>query len=367
MNKIEATNQPSPLMGRKLIFISMTDQANGAEYVLSMVARVTGSAIIFLKKAEKGALRFKYHQQRRYVTNRGMLAGFFGLIRLLKNYRRDYIIISTHAYLNAFLGFLKRIGYLRSKLIVRECTSVFTRYHGLKRLSYQMSYHLGYPAADLVVCQTELMKQQFSENIRFISPNKIIVQENPVDLEQTIENGSEIPEDPDLKTDYICSAGRLIPEKGFQALIRAFSLIAGQYPDLNLLILGDGPQKQSLLTQISAMGLDGRVKLKGWLENPHPFFRRARVCVVSSAKEGFPNVLLQMMALNQNVVSTLCAGGIESIPGILKVRVGDIDSLAKTLKIALHQDAAEEKKKMLSYLNKRRPEAFIHSVLQSLS
>src|ERR1700754_1350569 len=146
---------------QNMVFISMSDEANGAENVLLMAATATGAPLLFLKKAKTGGLRIPAGQVSQYVSSKSMLMGFLGLIRLLKPYRKGFIIMSTHPYLNAYLGFLKRIGYLKSQLIVRECTSVFTRFTGLKKWSYQLAYRLGYPGVSLVVCQTALMRNQF--------------------------------------------------------------------------------------------------------------------------------------------------------------------------------------------------------------
>jgi glycosyltransferase involved in cell wall biosynthesis len=353
-------------VNKKILFVSMSDMANGAENVLFMAARASGSPVVFLKKVSKGGLYIPAGQDAQYVTDKSMLKGFWGLTGSLKPYREGAVIMSTHPYLNAYLGFLKRIGYLRSQLIVRECTSVFTRYSGPKKWTYQFAYYLGYPAADLIICQTSLMRNQFLENTSYLMPEKVIVQENPVDLEQILEKSEAHIDGPDAEADFICAAGRLIPEKGFSILISAFKCIKDEYPDLKLLIFGDGPEKDALSRLIESYGLSNRVMLKGQTENPMPYFKRARVCVVSSVKEGFPNVLLEMMALNKVVVSTLCAGGIEAIPDILKAEVNSTKSLVSALKTALCKEYDPQKKSVREYLQNRNPAAFIGAVLKSL-
>ena len=349
-----------------VLFVSMSDVANGAENVMAMAARATNAPLIFLQKIKKNGLSLAADQQRVYVTDKSMAAGFWGLIKSIKPYRKGFIIISTHSYLSAYLGVLKRIGYLKSQLIFRECTSVFKRYSGLKKWSYKVAYNLGYPAANLIVCQTALMRQQFIDEIKFIPPAKVIVQSNPIDLEKALIKAERPVNDPDTISDFICSAGRLIPEKGFDILIKAFNCIKDQYPDLNLLIFGDGPEKKKLAALVKAYNLQGRILLKGWIDNPLPYFKKARACVVSSLKEGFPNVLLEMMAVNPIVVSTLCAGGIEAITFIETVKVDDVKALAAAIKKALHKNTAPAKKLADLYLSNRMPDVFIRSVLSAL-
>jgi glycosyltransferase involved in cell wall biosynthesis len=355
-----------PENAKNVLFVSMSDTANGAEKVLLMSANVLTAPIIFLTRVSHGGLNLGEDQPVKYAADKSMVIGFIKLVKLLAPYRTGFIIISTHAYLNAYLGFLKRLGFIRSKLIVRESTSVFTRFSGLKKWSYQLAYYLGYPAVDLVVCQTDLMKRQFAENMPFIDKRIITVQENPVDLAQLITRAGKNINDDEANGDFICAAGRLIPEKGFSILINAFNRVAGQYPNLKLLIFGDGPEKQTIEDLIENLKLQGRVVLKGWNENPLPYFKKARVCVVSSVKEGFPNVLLEMMAVNPAVVSTLCAGGIETIPGIEKVEVNHIDALAGAIDKALEKNGAAAKQTVEKYLRKRSPELFIGSLLNAL-
>ncbi|MDB4925248.1 MAG: hypothetical protein JWR23_1304 [Mucilaginibacter sp.] len=344
----------------------MSDEANGAENVLLMAAKASKAPILFLKKSDNGALQIPENTVCKYASQKSMVAGFLKLIKLLIPYRKGYILMSTHPYLNAYLGVLKGIGYLKSQLVVRECTSVFSRYSGLKKLSYRVAYQLGYPAVNLVVCQTDQMKTQFLQNIPFIDSRKVIVLGNPLDISQTIHMSQLTDSDPYLTTDYICAAGRLIPEKGFSVLINAFSRIAEKYPGLNLLLLGDGPEKKKLKRLATTFGLEDRIVFKGWVSNPLPYFKLAKVCVVSSIKEGFPNVLLQMLTINTAVVSTLCAGGINDIPGIFKVEVNNADELADALKLAMLSKGKPCCSLIEKYLQGRDPQTYVNSILESL-
>ncbi|MGN8068886.1 glycosyltransferase [Mucilaginibacter sp. 22184] len=234
-------------------------------------------------------------------------------------------------------------------------------------MSYELAYYLGYPAVDLVVCQTSLMRSQFLRHINFIPNQKVIVQGNPINL-KLISTKAKLPlSDADTTEDFICAAGRLIPEKGFAVLIHAFSYIEKQYPTLKLLILGEGGKRTELNRLIETLGLTDRVILKGRIDNPIPYFKQAKTCVVSSIKEGFPNVLMEMMSVNPSVVTTLCAGGIETIPGILKVKPDSVNELVIGIGKALDKNIGSSSPVIKQYLYNRTPEIFINSLLKSLS
>ncbi|RQO73405.1 hypothetical protein DBR40_13725 [Pedobacter sp. KBW01] len=352
---------------QKITFISLTDAPNGAENVLHMMANAVEGEMIFLKKQPFSGLKVSENIGKTYLSKQSLFTGFAKLVPLLRQYTRDDVLMSTHPYLNAFLGFLKRIGYLRPKLIVRECTSVFTRFTGVKKSIYKIIYKMGYPAVDLVVCQTALMKEQLLIHNPFLAKVKVLVQPNPIDFNKIVAKSNQPLINGDAKLDFICSAGRLIPEKGFPVLIEAFKLIKAAHPQLKLLLLGEGKER-ALLTQIIAENnLTASVFLKGQIDNPAPYFKQAKLCVVSSIKEGFPNVLLEMMSVNNAVVSTLCAGGISEIPAIAKVEVNNAKALASAMHETLQKQAAGTSNIATQYLYGRRPEVFAQSILSALS
>ena len=352
---------------QKVVFVSLTDAANGAENVLRMAAEAIDAPILFLKKVHSGGLSLMPSHNVRYITNKSLIIGFLGLVSALQSYRKHYIIISTHPYLNAYLGFLKQIGFLQSQLIVRECTSVFSRYSGFKKITYALAYRLGYPAVNMIICQTALMRNQFLSYVTYITPKKVIVIENPVDLLQVINKARAPVNDADIDANFICAAGRLIPEKGFDVLIKSFKNIEAEYPGLKLYILGEGPEREALNGLINEHHLAEKIILKGRISNPMPYFKRACLCIVSSVKEGFPNVLLEMMTLNSNVVSTTCAGGIEAIPGILTAQPDNEQSLTASIKKALIKSPEITGAEVQQYLQNKKPDAYINAILHALN
>ena len=344
----------------KLVVISMSNRPGGTEQCLRMIAEAAEGEMIYIQKDKNHKTETESKLQPQFITSGSLRSGFLMLIRTLAPYRKGYTIFSSSVYLNGWLGILKRIGYLQSELIFRESTTIFSRFKGLKRLSYELLYYLGYPTASLIVCQTDAMRREFVKYNGFIPSDKVVTLHNPIDLETVIQKAQEGLDEE--YGDFICSAGRLITVKGFDFLIKAFNNIAHEHKGLKLIILGDGPEKNNLVQLIRQLELEDRVILKGFVENPFPYFKAARLCVVSSIKEGFPNVLLQMMALNNDVVSTLCAGGIEDIKGIIKVKPGDIDALSEGMN-ARFKSVTNSRTALDRYLYHLSPANYINNLL----
>jgi glycosyltransferase involved in cell wall biosynthesis len=81
------------------------------------------------------------------------------------------------------------------------------------------------------------------------------------------------------------------------------------YQDVDLVILGDGPLRPRLEKMISDYGLGDRIHLIGFDRNPYRWMARCRLFILPSRTEGFPNALLEAMALRCPVIASDCPSG----------------------------------------------------------
>lgn len=119
----------------------------------------------------------------------------------------------------------------------------------------------------------------------------------------------------------VVAVGRLSVEKGFQHLIRVFATLTRQHPDAKLLLVGDGPMQAALRAICRAHGLAmddlqpgvASVIFTRYQENVLPFMALARVYAMSSATEGFGNVVLEAMVAGVPVVAADTPWGARAI------------------------------------------------------
>jgi glycosyltransferase involved in cell wall biosynthesis len=104
------------------------------------------------------------------------------------------------------------------------------------------------------------------------------------------------------------TAGRLVPQKDHETLIRAFALHRRRKPS-KLLILGNGDLRAVLEALANELGVADAVDFLGFQANPLPYFRLADAFVLSSRSEGFGNVLVEAMGCGTPVISTDCPHG----------------------------------------------------------
>lgn len=162
-----------------------------------------------------------------------------------------------------------------------------------------------YPRARALVVQTQAVRRQMEPLMR---GRPIYVIPNAVKAPTAPEPAREARAAP-LGSLQVAAMGRLAWQKGFDLLIDAFSQATDGQPGWSLCIMGEGPERRRLEEQIHARGLDGRVRLCGWVSDPTAALRNSNAFVLSSRFEGFPNALLEAMAFGLAVISTDCPSG----------------------------------------------------------
>jgi glycosyltransferase involved in cell wall biosynthesis len=138
----------------------------------------------------------------------------------------------------------------------------------------------------------------------------------------------------------ILGVGRLVPQKDFPTLLKAFAHVHRKQP-ARLLILGEGRERAKLEALASELGIAEKVSLPGFEPNPYAFMSQASVFVLSSAWEGLPNALIEALACGCPVVSTNCPSGPQEILGNGAfgplVPVGEDRALAEAILHTLEQ------------------------------
>lgn len=111
----------------------------------------------------------------------------------------------------------------------------------------------------------------------------------------------------------LLSVGNLVPLKGHDLAIRALMLL----PEMDLVIVGDGPERKALDALVGELNLNGRVTFAGALsqEDLREYYNSADALILASSREGWPNVLLESMACGTPVIANRVGGTPEVVAG----------------------------------------------------
>ena len=141
------------------------------------------------------------------------------------------------------------------------------------------------------------------------------------------------------KENYILCVGRLEQVKAFHYAIEGFAGIANQFPTLRMKIVGQGSLEQNLKQKAIDCRVENKVDFKGFQKDIIPYYSHAKATVLTSLYEGYPNVLLESLAMNTPVIAFDCPGGTneiiqDGVNGYL-VKYQDVDDLKKKLSTLL--------------------------------
>jgi glycosyltransferase involved in cell wall biosynthesis len=267
----------------------------------------------------------------------------FALARYLSEYKPAAVVSALHhANIIALIanklcrGFSSRIIvtlHINLSVSVKNPTNFRARFiRPIVKITYRW--------ADRIVGVSTGVSNDFADSLG-ISRDQVDVIFNPVITPDVKVKSLEDPQHrwfSDRSVPVVLAAGRLSKQKNFAMLVDAFNLIKDDTP-ANLLILGEGDSRESLQSKINNYGLQSRVELAGFVDNPYAYMTKSKVFVMSSLFEGLPTVLIEALYCGTSLVSTDCPSGPREILrdgelGVL-VPLGDVNQLGAAMLAAL--------------------------------
>jgi glycosyltransferase involved in cell wall biosynthesis len=264
--------------------------------------------------------------------------------------RRPTVMLACEEAPNGIALLAKRLVGGRTRVVISVHNALSVRARHATSLRLRLTPYLAracYRLADAVVAVSTGVADDLAE-VTGLERDDIHVIYNPIHTAAIRALAQQPVEHPWFDSGgppVLISVGRLVKQKDYPTLLRAFDRLRRRR-SARLLILGDGTERSALKALVEELGLETDVALPGFVANPFAYMARAGLFALSSAWEGFGNVLVEAMAVGLPVVATDCPFGPAEIleggkHGPL-VPVGDVDALAAALDAMLDRQFSRE-------------------------
>lgn len=319
---------------RILIYIPSL-RGGGAERVAVDLARrwvYDGHEIILVTQSDASTDAYPLDSRvQRVCLNTFEKAGFWGHItqisrlrREIKRYRPD-IVVSFLTSASVF-SIIAGIGLHCQVIATEHAYPPFQKLSGVWRRLRKLLYPKAAQVVTLTQATADYLQKEIPKAKFTVIPNAV---HWPIDEHEPV---IQMPKMKGRK--WLLAVGRLQPVKGFDLLIESFSKFADAYPDWDLLILGEGPERDNLACQIEQVGLQQRVLLVGRVGNMQWWYGKGDMFILSSRSEGLSNSLQEAMSCGLPCVAFDCDVGPRElirhgIDGCLVQPAGSVEALTE--------------------------------------
>ena len=291
----------------KGIYLINSLEGGGAERVFSNLVKIQSESEILnnfsviLLDNKKVAYQLPSETRLNQLNGpKPSLKNLIDFLKLIKKEKPTYVVsFLTRANFFNVLG-SRIFGY---KSIISERSNTDGRLN--KRFYYikKTVTKLVYAKADKIIAVSKGVENCLIDNY-LINPKNVVSLHNPVNISMI----EKIAQDSDVRITkpYIAVMGRLVTSKCFDVLIDAYAL-ADIKEDLR--ILGEGPELERLKCKVINLKLENKIYFMGFQKNPYAYIKNAAFFILPSSLEGFPNALVEAMALKKAVISTNCTDG----------------------------------------------------------
>lgn len=213
-------------------------------------------------------------------------------VRLLRE-AEEPVVVHAHDWLVAYAGRLLKHAF-HLPLVATVHATEDGRMHGLhdptQKYIHDTEWWLTYEAWRVVVCSRAMQAEV--QRLFGLPADKVVVVPNGI--APVAAAAKALPAVPGRMVFFV---GRLVPEKGAGVLLEAFPGVVATCPDAHLVIAGTGPWEGELRRRTAALGLNGRVRFTGYVDDATlaGLFRQAAAAVVPSTYEPFGIVALEAM------------------------------------------------------------------------
>ena len=284
--------------GAEKVMLELARALSFSEYkpYIGIICRNLNQCLDIENEAQKYNLEYKIFLCKRRMDIKTITE----INRYLKNNKVD--IVHSHGYKSNIYCFLASLDIGVKKVVT--CHNWLSG--SLKMKLYEILDKVLLKYCDKVVAVSDTLKKEIIKS--GILYKKIVVINNGIDIAKLKTDGREkrVKTSLSIKENdrIIGTVGRLVPEKGYTYLLKAFKNVSSKFPYSKLLFVGDGPLKDTLIAEAKSLGLKEKVLFLGIRNDIPDVLDCMEIFVMTSLNEGMPVALLEAMAAKKPVIAT---------------------------------------------------------------
>lgn len=304
-------------MNERIFLLISNLTGGGAQRVVSVLSKGLSSHFnLYLILHDGNRVDYSYCGQvvdLETPVKKSMLAkvsAFFRRTWKVRNLKKTLQPVAVISFLESS-NFVNLLAGKKGKTIISVRNYKSQQNRSLLGKIYHIFIRKLYMKSDLIIVPSEGIKADLGDFFK-LKKKKIKVIFNPYDFNYIINETQEPLESwarDIFNNPVVVSVGSLSRQKGQWHLIRAFQEVSKRLPDLRLLILGEGNLRPYLEQLVFGYGLQSSIKLPGFVKNPFKLISRAKLFILPSLFEGFPNALVEAMACSVPVIASDCLSG----------------------------------------------------------
>lgn len=279
-----------------------------AGYIVNHLQR-KGHNVLTVSVEKQGVFESLFNVPIHYLNSKNstslIFINLFLLIRFVRK-KRIEVLVSRAWSSNLLCGLVSIISGIPNVLFLSASLDM-SNHKSYKRFIYQFIFQ----RCNQVISVSEASKKNCIKWLD-INEEKISVIHNGVDVDNITELSRDeinLPEQLRNKTHKkIVFVGRLIHRKGLDILLKSFQELKNNYK-VQLIVVGSGSEFDQYKRMSEDLGIDKNVFFLGEKVNPFPYLNFGDLFILPSRSEGFPNVLLEAMALQKAVIAADCETG----------------------------------------------------------
>ncbi len=350
-------------MKKNIIFFLHDLYVGGAEKNLVNYANYLSNNNINVKLiclSAKGILKKNIDRKVKVIdlNKKRLKNSIFPILKIINKTKPD-ILFSSLLHISLLLCFFKKMNLIKAKLFVRPSNVILANHISTKsKPNYLIIFltNLFLRYADLFFCISDNI---FKELRLFKVPTNKIIKINNAIVDNDFYKKSKKPLKNNKrlnKTDYILSIGRLTEQKNHLMLLNSFIQIKKKYKKkLFLVLIGEGHLKKNLKNFVKINKIDKDVIFIKNLQNVLNYIKSCKLFVQTSLWEGQPNVLIEALLLNKQVIATNCPGqskkNLKQFKNCHLLKINSINNLSKTILYFLNKKKNNLKlNKTINYL-----------------